>query len=113
MDLTAYDIIIGPVVSDKAYKLNKNENKVVLRVHKHANAPMIKDAAEKLFGIKVEEVNVLNRKGKLKRTGKKFVKRSGEKKAILTLAEGHTLDLFGQNSGATTESGAELENRND
>lgn len=96
MDLSLYDIIIGPVISDKAYKLNKGLNKLMLQVHPAANKPLIKEALEKLFSVKVESVNVLLRKGKTRRVRGRTVVGSLQKKAIVTLAEGYKLDLFDQ-----------------
>jgi large subunit ribosomal protein L23 len=96
MDLTIYDIIQGPVITDKAYKLNKGRKKLVLRVHPQANKPLIKEALKKLFNVEVDDVNIINRKGKIRRVGKRVIQCSGAKRAIITLAEGYTLDLFDQ-----------------
>ena len=109
MDLTIYDIIQGPVITDKAYKLNKGRKKLVLKVHPHANKPLIKEALKKLFNVEVDDVNVVNRKGKVRRVGKRVIQCSGTKRAIITLAEGHTLDLFDQGGSsvvAADEGGA-------
>jgi large subunit ribosomal protein L23 len=100
MELTVFDIIKGPVISDKAYKLNKQLGKLMLKVHQHANKALIKDALEKLFDVKVEKVNCLNRMGKIRRMGRKEFERSGVKIAIVTLAEGYSLDLFAQAEAA-------------
>lgn len=99
MELTIYDIIKGTVLSDKAYNLNKNLNKIVLRVHPHANKPLIKKAVERLFDVKVEKVNCLNRIGKQRRVRQHIVKRSGTKIAIVTFKEGYSLNLFDQANG--------------
>lgn len=96
MDLSIYDIIVGPVISDKAYKLNKQYKKLALKVHPAANKPMIKEALEKLFSVKVEKVSVVVRKGKNKRVRGKAVTGKLEKKAIITLADGYSLDLLDQ-----------------
>ena len=98
MDLTIYDVIQGPVISDKAYKLNKKANKLVLKVHMHANKPMIADAIQKLFNVKVESISILVRKGKQKRIRMSNTMSIGVKKkrAIVTLKEGYNLDLFDQ-----------------
>jgi len=98
MDLTIYDVIQGPVISDKAYKLNKKFKKLVLKVHPHANKAFVADALQKLFNVKVKSVAILIRKGKGKRvrkTNKKTIS-ALEKRAIVTLVEGHTLNLFEQ-----------------
>ncbi len=99
MDLSIYDIIVGPVISDKAYKLNKLYKKLALRVHPAANKPMIKEALEKLFNVKVDKVSVVIRKGKNKRVRGKTITGILVKKAIITLADGYSLDLLDQ-SGA-------------
>ncbi len=98
--LTWYDVIKGPVISDKAYKLNQKSNQLVLQVHPFANKPQIKDAIEKLFNVKVKEVRTLIRKkSSLRATQKKYNALPGIKKnkvAYVTLAEGYTLNLFDQ-----------------
>lgn len=100
MELTIYDIIKGPIVSDKAYKLNKLHNQLLLEVHLDATGPMIKNALEKLFNVKVKNVRTgilkytasgSNRK---RRVAQPKIKRM--KKAYITLAEGYKLDLFEQ-----------------
>lgn len=98
MVLTIYDVIRGPVISDKAYKLNKKSKKLVLKVHMHANKPMIADAIQKIFNVKVESVAIVVRKGKRKRIRMTNVTTVGarEKRAIVTLAEGYNVDLFDQ-----------------
>ncbi len=101
--LTNYDIIKGPLISDKAYKLNKKKNQLVLRVHPDANKPSIKKAIEKLFNVKVQDVRTLVRKkSKSLSTAKRYnatpvIKKS--KIAYVTLAEGYSLNLFEQASG--------------
>lgn len=98
MDLTVYDIIQGPVISDKAYKLNKKLKKLVLKVHPDANKALVADALKKLFNVQVDAVAIVVRKGKNKRirmTNQKTVS-ALEKRAIVTLAEGYSLDLFEQ-----------------
>ncbi|MCX5925299.1 MAG: 50S ribosomal protein L23 [Candidatus Dependentiae bacterium] len=94
MDLTIYDIIKGPVISDKAILSNRKYKKLVLRVHQDANKPLIKQALEKLFDVKVEKVNCLNRPGKTRRVGRRIIQRSASKIAVVTLKEGYSLDLF-------------------
>ena len=63
MDLSIYDIIQGPVVTDKAFRLNQKFKKLVLRVHPQANKPMVAEALEKLFDVKVDNVRIIVRKG--------------------------------------------------
>lgn len=98
--LTRYDIIKGPIISDKAYKLNRTREQLVLQVHLQANKPVIKDAIEKLFNVKVEEVRTLIRKkSKVRAASKRYNAAPNivkDKVAYVTLAEGYSLNLFGQ-----------------
>lgn len=102
MDLSIYDVIVKPVISEKAYRLNKNLKKLVLKVHMQANKPLVKEALKKLFNVEVEDVRILVRKGKNRRVGRRFTQGSDSKKAIVTLAEGYSLDLFDQVNSANT-----------
>ncbi len=96
MGLTVYDIILGPVLSSKAYTLNKKLKKLMVYVHKNATKHQIKDALEKLFNVKVEKVNTLRSGEKSRRLGQRLITRPGKRKAIITLTPGYSLDLFGQ-----------------
>ncbi len=87
-----YDIILGPVITEKATNLSE-QNKVVFKVRKTATKPQIKQAVEKLFDVKVESVNTLVRKGKVKRFKGTVGQQSDVKKAVVTLAEGHSIDV--------------------
>ncbi len=89
------DIIIEPVVSEKSYGL-LDENVYTFRVHPDATKPEIKDAVRSIFGVDVVKVNTLNRPGKRKRNRRNWTwgKRPDHKRAIVTLAEGHSIDLF-------------------
>jgi large subunit ribosomal protein L23 len=87
-----YDIILGPVITEKATNLSE-QNKVVFKVRKTATKPEIKAAVEKLFDVKVESVNTLVRKGKVKRFKGTVGQQSDVKKAVVTLAEGQTIDV--------------------
>ncbi len=102
MDLTIYDIIQGAIVSDKAYKLNTGQNKLVLKVHPKSNKPLVKQAIEQLFKVKVEKVNIVSRKGKRRRVNRVQTTQGPlVKKAYVTLAEGYSLNLFGQGAETT------------
>ncbi|HSW73643.1 MAG TPA: 50S ribosomal protein L23 [Candidatus Limnocylindria bacterium] len=96
MDLNVYDVIVRPVITDKAYKINQQQKKLVLQVHQHANKPMVKTAMKQLFNAVVEDVKILNRKGKVRKVGRRVVQGQSKKIAIVTLAEGYSLDLFNQ-----------------
>lgn len=100
MDLTIYDVVLGPWMTDKAYKLNRDEKKLVLRVHPFANKQMVKEALEKIFKVKVKDINTIVRKGKMiRRSRRKATQKSLIKKAIVTLREGYSIDIWSQ-SGA-------------
>ena len=88
------DILIAPVVSEKSYNL-LDDNKYTFIVHPDANKTEIKIAVEKVFGVKVTAVNTQNRKGKVRRTRNGVGKRKDTKRAIVSLAEGHRIDIFG------------------
>lgn len=89
------DVIIEPIVSEKSYALSES-GAYTFRVHASASKPEIHDAVEKIFNVKVDKVNTLNRKGKRKRNRRTGVlgSRPDTKRAIVTLAEGQTIDLY-------------------
>jgi large subunit ribosomal protein L23 len=87
-----YDVIVGPVITEKA-TMASEYNKVVFKVRKTATKPQIKEAVEKLFDVKVKNVNTLTRKGKLKVFKNKVGRQSDVKRAIVTLEEGHRIDV--------------------
>ncbi|MEU8852342.1 MULTISPECIES: 50S ribosomal protein L23 [unclassified Streptomyces] len=88
------DILIKPVVSEKSYAL-LDENKYTFVVAPGSNKTQIKQAVETVFEVKVTGVNTINRQGKRKRTRTGFGQRAGTKRAIVTLAEGDRIDIFG------------------
>jgi len=104
MDLNLYDVILGPIMTDKAYKLNRKFKKLVLRVHSHANKPIIKEAIERLFDVKVKSVRVMIRKGKVHRYNRRKTQKSSIKKAIVTLKEGYSVDIWDQPGVTVTPS---------
>jgi large subunit ribosomal protein L23 len=87
-----YDTILAPVITEKATMLSE-ENKVVFRVPLEATKPEIKEAIEALFKVKVKAVNTLVTKGKTKRFKGTLGRRSDVKKAVVTLEEGHMIDV--------------------
>ena len=89
------DVIIRPVVSEKSYGLLE-ENVYTFVVAPSASKPEIRDAVESIFDVSVLKVNTLNRKGKRKRNRRTggFGQKSGQKRALVTLAEGDSIDLF-------------------
>ncbi|GAA1069382.1 50S ribosomal protein L23 [Streptomyces sp. NRRL B-24484] len=88
------DVLVKPVISEKSYSL-LDENKYTFVVSPDANKTQIKQAVEAVFSVKVEAVNTLNRQGKRKRSKTGFGKRKDTKRAIVTLAEGNRIDIFG------------------
>ena len=91
-NLKHYDIIRTPVVTEKA-TLQAENNKVVFNVARTATKPEIKAAVEQLFSVKVKSVNTLVRKGKTKRFRGIIGTQSDVKKAVVTLEEGHSIDI--------------------
>ncbi|MCF2524118.1 50S ribosomal protein L23 [Bradyrhizobium sp. G127] len=91
-DSRHYDIIVAPVVTEKA-TIASEHNKVVFKVAAKATKPQIKDAIEKLFDVKVKNVNTLVRKGKTKVFRGQFGSQSDTKRAVVTLEEGHRIDV--------------------
>ena len=87
-----YDIIIAPVITEKA-TVATERNQVVFKVARTATKPQIKEAVEKLFDVKVKSVNTLIRKGKVKAFRGTRGVQSDVKKAIVTLEEGHRIDV--------------------
>lgn len=89
------DVILAPVVSEKSYDLIEALNTYTFVVDRRANKTEIRQAVSRVFDVDVLKVNTLNRKGKQKRTGWVVGKRSDTKRALVTLAPGNTIDIFG------------------
>jgi large subunit ribosomal protein L23 len=87
-----YDIIRSPIITEKA-TFASERNQVMFRVAPHATKPQIKEAVEKLFDVKVKSVNTLIRKGKLRNFKGKRAVLSDVKNAVVTLEEGHRIDV--------------------
>ena len=92
MDPRHYDVIVSPVITEKATMLSEH-NKVVFEVAKTATKPQIMAAVEKLFDVKVKSVNTLVTEGKVKVFRGRLGQRSDVKKAVVTLEEGHSIDV--------------------
>lgn len=88
------DVLIKPVISEKSYGL-LDENKYTFEVHPDSNKTEIKIAIEKVFGVSVTSVNTLNRQGKRRRTRAGWGKRKDTKRAIVSVAPGDRIDIFG------------------
>jgi large subunit ribosomal protein L23 len=91
---TPYNILVGPLLTEKGTLLKEKENKVLFKVAKDANKIEIKRAVEEIFKVKVQSVATINCKGKKKRLGRYEGKRPDWKKAIVTLKEGEKLDFI-------------------
>jgi large subunit ribosomal protein L23 len=87
-----YDVVLAPHITEKSTMLSEH-NAVVFKVASGASKPEIKEAVEALFNVKVTGVNTIVTKGKSKRWKGKPYQRSDFKKAIVTLAEGQTIDV--------------------
>jgi large subunit ribosomal protein L23 len=91
-DLRHYDVIVSPVITEKS-TMASEANQVVFKVARTATKPEIKAAIEKLFNVKVTGVNTLIRKGKVKRFRGTIGRQGDVKKAVVTLADGHSIDV--------------------
>jgi large subunit ribosomal protein L23 len=92
IDSRHYDVIVSPVITEKATVASEH-NKVVFKVAAKATKPQIKEAVEKLFDVKVKSVNTMVRKGKTKVFRGQFGSQSDIKRAVVTLEEGHRIDV--------------------
>lgn len=92
---TIHEVILAPVVSEKSYDLIEFQNKYTFEVDPRANKQEIRRAVEELFDVRVVKVNTMNRAGKRKRYGWKVGKRRDVKRAVVQLAIGDSIDLFG------------------
>jgi len=90
----SHQIVLRPVVTEKSNITKESFNQVVFEVADEANKLEIKQAVERLFNVKVVKVRTSNIRGKPKRWGKMTSKRSNWKKAVVTLASGHSIDFF-------------------
>jgi large subunit ribosomal protein L23 len=91
-DASHYDVIVAPVITEKA-TMASEANQVIFKVRNNATKSEIKAAVERLFDVKVEAVNTLIRKGKRRVFKGTRGVRSDSKKAVVTLAEGHKIDV--------------------
>ena len=91
-EASACDVILSPVITEKA-TMGSEHNQVTFRVPLDASKPEIRAAVEKLFEVKVNAVNTIRQRGKVKRFRGRPGKRPDYKKAIVSLAEGHSIDV--------------------
>ena len=92
VDINHYDVVLAPHITEKSTMLSE-QNAVVFKVAQDASKPQIKAAVEALFGVSVTGVNTITQKGKSKRWKGRPYTRSDLKKAIVTLAEGQSIDV--------------------
>ena len=90
-----YQIILNPVISEKSTMAADRDGQVVFKVRTDATKSEIREAVEKLFEVKVKNVQVVNVRGKVKRFGRSPGMRSNWKKAYVCLEEGHDIDFLG------------------
>ena len=90
--MSSYDVILSPVITEKSTRLSE-ANQVVFKVARDATKPEIKKAVETLFKVKVKAVNTIKTKGKVKAWRGKRYEKGDVKKAVVTLAEGHQIDV--------------------
>lgn len=89
-----YDVVLRPVISEKADSQREFQNVYTFEVHQNANKFEVKSAVEKVFNVQVKEVRVNVVRGKMRRVGKTAGRKRNWKKAFVTLKEGHQIDLF-------------------
>ena len=89
-------VLVAPVVSEKATMVSEKSNAVTFKVLQNATKPEIKAAVEMMFKVEVKGVAVVNTKGKAKRFGKSFGRRDNVRKAYVTLKPGQELNLGGE-----------------
>ena len=97
MELSIYEVIRKPIITDKASQLARKLNKIVLEVHMMANKPLIKEALEKLFNVKVKNIRINVRKGKSRKFKRVISVGSDSKRAIVTLKPGYSLEMADNN----------------
>ena len=88
------NVLIRPIITEKASVLTERNNQVVFEVDRKANKYQIRDAVESTYSVKVDKLATMIIPGKLKRRGKSIGKRSNWKKAIVTLKSGDQIDFF-------------------
>jgi len=98
MELSIYNIIRGPRISNKVYRLNQQFNQLVLEVHPQANKPLIAQALKELFNVTADKIRIVVSKGKFKRSGRHVFQDNKRKKAYVTLKKGQSIDIMNWSS---------------
>lgn len=109
MELSIYDIIKKTLKTPKSFDVYRKLGKITFEVHKSSNKIMIKQAVEKIWDVKVDNVHVMTVPGKVKSFGKRSFKSSDRKKAIISLKKGYKIDLPGQFETMGVQSAKEKE----
>lgn len=94
---TVYDVLVRPLITEKSNFQNSKLSQIAFEVHKDANKAMVKDAIELIFGVKVKRVNVISvapKRGRRAQNRQMRIRKSGYKKALVTLMPGQTIDIF-------------------
>ena len=95
--MSARDIIIRPIITEKSMRQNGEDNKITFEVAKDANKTAVAQAVQEIYNIKPEKVNIVNVRPKTKRMGRYVGKTSAVRKAIVKLPEGQDISLFDEN----------------
>ena len=93
--MNAYEVLVKPIITERATGLSDRMNKFTFQVHPRANKHQVRDAVESMYGVRVAKVATLSVPGKLKRRGASIGRRSDWKKAIVTLEDGESIDVMG------------------
>jgi large subunit ribosomal protein L23 len=88
-------VLIAPVISEKSTRVADAHRQFVFKVDRSASKPEVRKAVELMFDVKVDNVQIANMRGKIKRHGQTTGRRADSKKAYVTLAEGHDIDFMG------------------
>ena len=88
-------VLIAPVVSEKSYGQIAERRKYTFRVHSRAHKTQVRQAVEEIFDVSVTDVNISKVPSKPKRRGMHVGRRAGWKKAVVTIAEGQSIEAFG------------------
>jgi len=94
MSIDNFDVIRSPILTEKATDLRDDLNQVAFKIDRRANKRQVLVAIEKIFGVKVEKVRIINVPEKPKRLGKSAGTRSGYKKAIVSVKAGDKIEIF-------------------
>ena len=95
--MSARDIIIRPIITEKSMRQNSEDNKITFEVAKGANKTAVAQAIQEIYTIKPEKVNIVNVRPKTKRMGRYVGKTSAVRKAVVKLPEGQDITLFDEN----------------